>query len=171
MPAPCTHPPAGRYWRIGDGKADLRESGCAEFAMGHGAGQSMHTQFDEFTPGSAFYKQQIAFLEHGDIDGLISTQYHEDAVIVGFDFAYRGHDALHRHFTSYLEQLGFIKLTSTDRFIEIEDAIFFEATMTTARGEARVYDVMMLRDGKITHHFAGVIAFTPLTQDPATTGT
>jgi len=113
------------------------------------------------TPGKAFYDRQVAFLEKNDVDGLIPAQYHPDAVIVSFDFVHRGHDALLKHFREYLGHLGYIKLLSTDKFAEIDDAIYFEATVETAGGTARVYDVFMLRDGKATHHFTGLLGFTP----------
>jgi hypothetical protein len=62
----------------------------------------------------------------------------------------------------YLERLGTLKLKSTDKFTETDDSIFFEATIITQLGEARVYDVFMLRDGKATHHFTGLISVSPL---------
>ena len=78
--------------------------------------------------------------------------------MVGFDFVVRGHAAIRNHFEGYLESLGMLKLKSTDKYTETEDAIFFEATITSDLGEAQVYDVFMLRDGKATHHFSGVVS-------------
>ena len=109
------------------------------------------------TPGQAFYKRQISALEAGDLDALL-TQYHTDASMIGFDFTVKGHPAIKKHFEGYLERLGTLRLKSTDKFTETEDAIFFEATITSDLGEARVYDVFMLRDGKATHHFSGLIS-------------
>lgn len=114
----------------------------------------------ERTPGRAFYQRQIAALEAGDLDALL-TQYHPDATMVGFDFTVKGHTAIRKHFEGYLERLGTLKLKSTDKFTETEDAIFFEATITSQLGEARVYDVFLLRDGKATHHFSGLISLQP----------
>jgi hypothetical protein len=111
----------------------------------------------EYTPGRAFYQRQIAALEAGDLNALL-TQYHPDATMVGFDFMVKGHVAIKKHFQGYLERLGTLKLKSTDKFTETEDAIFFEATITSGLGEAQVYDVFMLHDGKATHHFSGVIS-------------
>jgi hypothetical protein len=62
----------------------------------------------------------------------------------------------------YLARLGTLRLKSTDQFTETEDSIFFEATITTSIGVAKVYDVFLLREGKATHHFTGVISVTPL---------
>ena len=109
------------------------------------------------TPGRAFYQRQIAALEAGDLDALM-TQYHPEASMIGFDFIVKGHAAIRKHFEDYLKRLGRLKLKSTDKFTETEDAIFFEATITSDLGEAQVYDVFMLRDGKATHHFSGVIS-------------
>ncbi len=112
------------------------------------------------TPGREFYDRQVALLEAGDIEGLMS-QYQDDATLVSFDVTRHGVPALRDHFRDYLARLGSLRLLSTDRFTETEDAIFFEATAQTDHGVARVYDVFMLRDGKATHHFTGLIAFTP----------
>jgi len=119
----------------------------------------------ERTPGQAFYSRHLAFLEAGDLDGLV-TQYSRDATIVGFDFTVEGHEAIRTFFENYFARLGFFKLKATDKFKEIEDAIFFEATITSRLGEARVYDVFLLRNGKATHQFAGVMSASPPTQGP-----
>ena len=87
----------------------------------------------ERTAGRTFYDEQIGYLEAGDVDGLM-TQYHDDAVVVGFGFTVHGREAIHEHMRSYLQQLGAIKLKSTDKFTETEDSIFFEATIETASG-------------------------------------
>jgi hypothetical protein len=111
--------------------------------------------------GREFYDRQVAYLEANDVEGLIQNNYAPDAVLVSFDFQHRGHHALTEHFKEYLKQLGGLKVKSTDKFTETPDSIFFEATVTTGHGEAKVYDVFMLKDGKVTHHFTGLVSFTP----------
>ncbi len=111
----------------------------------------------EPTPGQAFYQRQIAALEAGDMNALLD-QYHPDATMVGYDFVAKGQAAIKKHFERYLERLGTLKLKSTDKFTETQDAILFEATIISDLGEAQVYDVFILRDGKATHHFSGVIS-------------
>jgi hypothetical protein len=113
------------------------------------------------TPGRAFYDRQIDSLARQDIDGLINNQYHPDAVMVGYDFVRRGHAELREYFKSYLGQLGKIKLLSTDMFAEIEDAIFFEATVETNLGVAQVYNVFTFKDGKAIRHFTGLKSVKP----------
>jgi hypothetical protein len=112
---------------------------------------------EELTPGWAFYRRQIAILEAHDLNTLL-TQYHPDATIIGFDVIVQGHAAIRKHFEGYLERLGSLKLKSTDRFTETVDSIFFEATIASQLGEARVYDVFLLQNGKATHHFTGLIS-------------
>ena len=109
------------------------------------------------TPGREFYDEQIRQLEANNLDGLMA-HYHDDAVLVGYDFTVRGLDALRDHFIEYLKSLGSIKVISTDQFNETEDSIFFEATVGTDIGIAKVYDVFILRDGKASHHFTGLIS-------------
>jgi len=111
----------------------------------------------ELTPGKAFYQRQITALEARDLDALL-RQYHSDASLIGFDFTVKGHAAIRIHLEGYLERLGELKLKSTDKFTETGDAIFLEATIISRLGEARVYDVFLLRDGKATHHFTGVLS-------------
>lgn len=112
---------------------------------------------DEQTPGRQYYEEQIRFLEERDVEGLMS-QYHDDAVLIGFDFQVHGKEALRQHMRQYIQRLGYLKLLSTDKFTETADSIFFEATIETALAVARVYDVFLLRDGRATHQFTGVLS-------------
>lgn len=109
------------------------------------------------TPGWTFYQRQLDYLRAKNVDGLIEAHYDDDAVLISFDRTVRGHDALKDHFRGYLEMLGDLVVESTDKFTETDDAIFLEATVTSNLGGARVYDAFVLRDGKISHHFTGVI--------------
>lgn len=114
------------------------------------------------TSGRTFYDKQIRLLEAHDVDTLVNEQYHDDASLISFDVTRTGRDALRDHFHEYLRNLGSLKVLSTDRFTETDDAIFFEATVRTDHGIARVYDVFMMRDARVSHHFTGVISITPL---------
>lgn len=119
------------------------------------------------TPGRAFYERQLGFLASMDGDELVRRQYHPDATLVTFDKTVHGRGALVDHFRGYLAFLGSFRLLSTDKFVETEDSIMFEATVAIDPGTARVYDVFLLRDGKATHHFSGLISLTPATPAPA----
>ena len=103
-----------------------------------------------------FYEAQIGYLLAGDVEGLIDNQYTDDATLVSFDNQIHGNAALKVYFKGYLEMLGSIEVVSTDKFVETADSLFFEATVNTNFGQAKVFDAWVLRDGKISHHFTGV---------------
>jgi ketosteroid isomerase-like protein len=109
------------------------------------------------TSGRKFYEEQLAYLAAKDVDGLVANHYNDDAVLISFDVTVKGREALRDYFRAYLERLGTLTVTSTDRFTETEDAILLEATVTSNLGTVRVYDAFVLRHGKISYHFAGVI--------------
>ncbi|MDQ6695728.1 MAG: nuclear transport factor 2 family protein [Chloroflexota bacterium] len=108
------------------------------------------------TAGWKFYRKQIRALESGNFDALME-QYSDDAQLVGFDFVVVGKEEIRRHMEEYLQRLGKLQLISTDKWSESGDTIFYEATLDTAEARARVYDAFVLRNGKATHHFTGVI--------------
>jgi hypothetical protein len=103
-----------------------------------------------------FYEAQIEYLVAGDVEGLIDNQYTEDATLVSFDNQIHGNAALKEYFKGYLEMLGKLEVVSTDKFVTTDDSLFFEATVNTNFGQAKVFDAWVLRDGKISHHFTGV---------------
>jgi ketosteroid isomerase-like protein len=107
--------------------------------------------------GREFYDRHIRFLLDRDVDGLVASNYNEDAVLVTHTAIARGREELARFFRGYLEVLGELEVLSTDKFTDTGDTILFEATMRSALGEARVYDAFVLREGKIDYHFAGVM--------------
>jgi ketosteroid isomerase-like protein len=108
------------------------------------------------SPKRRLYEAQIAYLVAGDVEGLIDNQYTEDAQLVSFDHQIKGNAALKEYFKGYLKMLGSLEVVSTDRFVETDDTLFFQATCNTQLGQAKVYDAWVLRDGKISHHFTGV---------------
>jgi hypothetical protein len=111
-----------------------------------------------------FYDRQVEFLTVKDVDGLIDNQYNEDAQLLTFNYHIVGAPALKEYFRGYISNLGYIKLLSTDKYAEGDNSLMFEATVETAGGIAKVYDVFVLRDDKISHHFSGLLGFTPNAQ-------
>jgi len=110
------------------------------------------------TPGRALYDRQIRFILDKDVDGLIDTNYAADAELVSFGNVVKGNAALKEYFRGYVAMLGDLVIESTDKFVETDDAVFFEATVRSALGRARVYDAFVLRDGRIAVHFTGVMS-------------
>lgn len=112
------------------------------------------------TANRTFYEDQVRYCETKDIEGLRS-HYTDDAVLVSFDNQIFGGDAIAEYFKGYLDRMAGLKLASTDRFVETDDTIFFEATINLDAGVARVYDAFHLRDGRALRHFTGLLSFTP----------
>jgi len=110
--------------------------------------------------GQQFYDDQVRFCETGDIEG-IRSHYTDDATLISFDHQIHGGDAIAEYFRGYLARMAGLKVRSTDRFVETDDAVFFEATIDLDAGVARVYDAFVLHDGRATHHFTGLLGFTP----------
>lgn len=104
-----------------------------------------------------FYQRHVDFFVRKDVEGLLASDYTDDAEVVSYDFAMKGTDQLRQLFTGYLEAIGDIKLKSTEHFRATADSTLLEATMETSRaGERKVWDVFVFRDGKIARHFTGV---------------
>lgn len=109
------------------------------------------------TPGRRFLNEQIVLLQRAKTNELIEKHYHDDAVLISTSGAVRGQAALKKHFRAYVTMLVKIEVLSLDSFIETHDSILLEATIRTALGETKVYDAFVLRNGKVTHHFTGVL--------------
>jgi hypothetical protein len=112
------------------------------------------------SPGELFYEEQVRYCETKDIEG-IRNHYAEDAALISFDNQIVGRDAIAEYFVGYLDRMPGLKLTSTDKFVETADTIFFEATVSLDAGVARVFDAFTFRDGKAQRHFTGLLGFTP----------
>ena len=105
---------------------------------------------EQDTPGWKLYKRQVQFYIDRDMDGLVSTNYTEDASLTGFNFHVSGAPALKQAFTVYLDTIGDLTLKTTEKFIEGDDFVFFEAIIGTSKvGDLKVYDIFTLRDRKI----------------------
>ncbi|MGH9122076.1 MAG: nuclear transport factor 2 family protein [Acidimicrobiales bacterium] len=103
-----------------------------------------------------FCLEQVRLLQAGDVDTLIDEHYTEDAELIRFETTIKGAPALKEYFRDYVKMLGNLEVASTDHFMETDDTVFFDATVRTNLGEARVFDCWVMRGGKISHHFSGV---------------
>jgi putative intracellular protease/amidase len=107
--------------------------------------------------GRKFFRRHIQYFLDKDVDGLVSHDYTKDAVVQSVDFVVQGPEALRALFTGYLQMIGDFTLNSVDGFIETDNIIQLEATMqTTNAGLRKVYDIFVMKDGKIQRHITGV---------------
>jgi hypothetical protein len=108
------------------------------------------------TAGRKFLDERIELLTTGKFAGL-TDQYNDDAVLVDFNGIVRGKDALREHFEQHLSVMGDVELQSVDKFVETDDAVFFEVTVKTgAWGVLTTYEGFVLRDGRADYHFTAV---------------
>jgi len=112
---------------------------------------------DQESPAYQWYLRHVQFFLNKDVDGLLASDYTDDAVVMSYDFRAQGKAALHEVFTGYLAMIGDFTLLSTEQFHATPDAVILEATMQTQNaGLRKVWDVFTMRDGKITNHFTGL---------------
>jgi ketosteroid isomerase-like protein len=112
---------------------------------------------DQESPAYKWYLRHVDFFLNKDVDGLLASDYTDDAVVMSYDFRVQGKDALHQVFTQYLQMIGDFTLVSTEQFNATKDEMILEATLQTQNaGVRKVWDVFNMRDGKITHHFTGL---------------
>ncbi|MCH2082476.1 MAG: (2Fe-2S)-binding protein [Saprospiraceae bacterium] len=103
------------------------------------------------------YEERVRLLMAGDVDKLVEEHYNDDAIVMAFDFVVQGKENLKEHFKNFVKWVSIKEVISTDKFVETENAFFYEATAVTNYGEGRVYDAYYLKNGKIQHHFTGLI--------------
>lgn len=108
------------------------------------------------TPAKQFYAKQVEYLLAGDADGLVDANYNDGAVLTAAEWTVRGKDELKKHFRNYLKWVKIIEVLSTDKYVETDSTVLFEATVRSNKGVVKVYDTFVLRDGKIDYHFTGV---------------
>jgi hypothetical protein len=104
------------------------------------------------TPRELF-DRHVRLTEAGDLEGLLG-QYHEDAVLLRFDRAVRGKDALREHYGAYL--------AARPRFKELlqvadtEDLVSYQAVIEQGEEEHRVYGTILTRGERILRHVSGL---------------
>lgn len=105
-----------------------------------------------------FYDYHLELLKKGDVNELVEHDYHEEAVMLLLaqeePVVIKGRNALKGQLGYYVENI-YRGLISTDKFVENEDSMFFEATINTAFGPSKVYDALYMKDGQIYRHYSG----------------
>lgn len=113
------------------------------------------------TPGRKFFEEHIQYLLAKDIPGMIKNTYTEDAILYNaFPFldtpppnVIKGQEELIKVFNAYLDYQGDIQVDSLYNFLETEDVISFQATITSPKtGKWAVGDVWLMENSKIARH-------------------
>lgn len=113
-------------------------------------------EIDTESPAYKWYVHHVKFFQDKDVDGLLASDYADDAVLMSYDFRVQGHDGLKYAFTQYLDLVGSFTYT-TQVFHATPTEVILEATLETEKaGTRRVWDVFTMDNGKITRHFTGL---------------
>lgn len=106
-----------------------------------------------------FIDNHVKLLSEGDAGRLVENDYHDDAVMVLMlgpeGQVVSGKEALKVQFDMYLKNIyrGFV---SVQKLGMSDDSICLEATINTTGGEAKVWDALYMKDGKIFRHYSGL---------------
>lgn len=108
------------------------------------------------TKGRDFYNEQLAYMNAGDIDGLLREHYHEDVELVTFEFVLKGKDAIKKYLTvDSPAMMGQVLGLSTHHFAESDDVIMYVSEVNSEKmGYFQARDAYYLKDGKIFRHIA-----------------
>lgn len=107
------------------------------------------------SPFRALYDGLLRSMAAGDAEALVTDHFHDDAVLTTFEGIHEGRDALVAFFRGYLADRG-ERIVATERFVERGDAFYTETLLRSPTGARHAYNAYVIRDGKITHQFAGV---------------
>lgn len=98
----------------------------------------------------ALQTTQVAYLQKGDIDGMVEACYTADARMHGFTFRAEGHAEIKELVKLYLQRLNGLGERSIDKFTTGQNYIWLEMTIQHPEGNPiKVYEVKFLREGKI----------------------
>lgn len=113
--------------------------------------QPVHSSVDtDESEAMTLQATQLAFLQRGDIDGMVRACYTDDARMHGFTFRAQGHAAIHAMVDLYLQRLSTLGERTMDKFVAGKQFIWMEMTIQNPDGDPiKVYEVKFLRAGKI----------------------
>jgi hypothetical protein len=103
----------------------------------------------------ALHDTYVGYHARGDADGLTDDMFTEDARLVTPRLAVEGREEVRSVFRDIFARESGFEPGSVDRITCGDDYIWFEATVSSSLGRRRLYDVMVLRDGKISLQLVG----------------
>ena len=115
------------------------------------------------TSGRKFFDEHMEYLATKKVADMVNNTYAEEAILYNAFPLFednpppnvvKGRKALIETFTKYLEYQGEIQVDSLYNFLETDDVISFQATITSPKtGKWAVGDVWLMRSGQIARHF------------------
>jgi carbon-monoxide dehydrogenase small subunit len=108
------------------------------------------------TPLRVLYDRLLTSIAAGDAEALVAEHFHDDAILTTFEGIHAGRDAIIAFYRRYLAERADVRLLATERFVEFGDQMYVEALLRTPEGPRHSYQAYVVRDGKVTHQYAGV---------------
>jgi carbon-monoxide dehydrogenase small subunit len=107
------------------------------------------------TAHKVFYDRHLQRVLERDPDA-VGEDYTADAVLTTFEGVHAGRAAIVAFYRDYFGRHFEVEIMSTDRFVEMDDAFYVEATVRSGGTTNHVYNSFVIRDGQIDRQFAGV---------------
>ena len=88
---------------------------------------------------------------------MLANQYNPDAVVVTDNMVVQGRQALTELMTNFIKMIGDFRFQTIDRLVETQDTLLVESTVKMSNlGVHKVYDIYMMKDGKVQQQLKGV---------------
>jgi ketosteroid isomerase-like protein len=155
-------------WYLENGQIKIHFAGVVQYPDGTYADDSSRVAEVSNSPIGQLYREHIGFIRAKNLDGLLN-QYSDDPLLISTltenrkPLYIRGREALREFFESRIFGLDDFEL-QMNQWAEGENCLMVTETLKT-RGETgnptelSFYDNWVLKDGKITTHFAGVVRY------------
>lgn len=101
-----------------------------------------------------FFRDQIGYRARGDWDGLMRDFYNDDCVMISFDFALYGKEAIKQHFIDGNKAAGKLIGFSVANYNEGKDLIIMRSTVLSEFVLTKAHDTYLFRDGKLSLYSA-----------------
>lgn len=107
------------------------------------------------TKAIEFHQHYLTFHKENNADGLADDFFTEDIHLVTANINIKGREAVREMFQNlFAVESGFTPL-SIQNITNDFDYVWFEATVKSSLGERRVYDIILLNEGKVSVQLVG----------------
>ena len=104
----------------------------------------------------AFVSRHVAALTEGDADA-IADLYTDDAVLVSFEWAADGRDAVRDRFAKFFDFHGEISEVAVEQQQTTDDSAFVEYAVTGERGTFHLVNVFVLEGDRCARHYSNEV--------------
>ncbi|WP_426061845.1 nuclear transport factor 2 family protein [Hymenobacter sp. B1770] len=106
----------------------------------------------------AFHRRYLRYHEESDADGLADDFFAEDAQLVTGQINVTGREPIRTLFRELFAREADFTPVSVENITSDVDYVWFEATVSSSLGLRQVYDVMLLREGRVCRQLVGQLS-------------